>query len=457
MVALQKPGSISLDASTRSLLEQVTVSIEELNQLRPFSSEIASRVRTSLLPDRIVASLNMEGIIATRRQTLAVMDALRISESVGRAELEIANTLRADEYVHDAVERGDRLSERFIRQINHLLLDGIRDDAGAFRAGNVELPGAAFEPPLPTEVPPLVEQLCEFYPTGESVHPILHAAWVHAQFTLIHPFSDGNGRTGRLLQDYTLVRRGLLPVGIPPSERDDYYAALERADRGDWNDLAEMIGLLQLTMVTKTLAIAREPQQRASWIERLSKAASQKEENTLHKQYLVWRKRMEQISQTFAQSARELDASSNVIGAECRDFGVVDFPEWRTICQRGYTERSWLFSLLLFAEGQPFYKTVAFLRRHIVRPEADPFTGERDLVALYFTGGDPRDHVRHDMRDYLDPHIRLREIVYVGDTLHKYTQANPEAGWSCETDTTIEAIVEEFFTDVFVRKAGIAA
>ena len=53
-------------------------------------------------PDRIVASLNMEGIIATRRQTLGVMDAVRINEGVGHGEVEIRNALAADEFVHRA-------------------------------------------------------------------------------------------------------------------------------------------------------------------------------------------------------------------------------------------------------------------------------------------------------------------------------------------------------------------
>jgi len=453
---LQDIGTISLGPTTRELLTQVTAAVEELNQLRPFDPEVAQRIRLSLLPDRIVATLNMEGIVATRRQTLAVMDALRVHESIGRGELEIANTLRADEFVNDAVERGERLDERFIREIHSLLLDQIHAESGKFRAGNVELPGAAFEPALPTDVPALVEELCTRYPKGGSVHPILHASWVHAQFTMIHPFADGNGRTGRLLQDFTLIRRGLMPVGIPPSDRDNYYAALELADTGSWDDLVEMVGLLQLSLITKTLAIAREPAQRANWIDRLSRAASAKSHNAQHKQYLVWRQRMENVRASFSQAAIELDTASDVIGAQCRDFGVVGFPEWKTICQRGYTERSWLFSMLFFAEGQPLYKVIAFLRRHTVRPEADPFTSERDLVSLYFAGCGPEESFREYMQNYSDPHIRLREILYVGDVLHVYSSEDEEQRWSCSTEPSIEQVVEDFFSDVFMRKAALA-
>lgn len=54
----------------------------------------------------------MEGIVATRRQTLAVMDAMRVKESVGAGEKEIFNALKADEFVHDAVEHGIQFSDR---------------------------------------------------------------------------------------------------------------------------------------------------------------------------------------------------------------------------------------------------------------------------------------------------------------------------------------------------------
>jgi Fic family protein len=184
MIELQDPKTIDLAPSTRDLLAQVTAGIEELNRSWPFTAEVAHRIRMALLPDRIVASLNMEGIIATRRQTLAVMDAMRINESIGRGEQEIYNTLKADELVHDAVESGILLTEQIIREINRLLMEELRADNGQFRVGQVDLPGAPQQPPAAGDVPPLVRRLCEMYPLGESLHPVVQAAWLHAQFTL---------------------------------------------------------------------------------------------------------------------------------------------------------------------------------------------------------------------------------------------------------------------------------
>jgi Fic family protein len=457
MIELQDPQSIKVSGATQQLLDQITESMQPINAQRPFPPEIADRLKDALMPDRVVASLNMEGIVATRRQTIAVMHAMRINESINRGEREIYNTLRADEFVHQAVEDGIALDERFIRELNKLLLTELRQDAGAFRAGPVELPGAPYPPPDAGDVPALVQRLCELFPRGESLHPVLHAAWLHAQFTQIHPFSDGNGRGGRLLQDWALIRRGLLPVGIPPSQRDDYYATLEKADQGDFDDFVELISLLELSLIAKTEALLEESERHASFIQRLANAASRKDKDTRHKKYLVWRTRMETLAQTFAGACRELDRASDVIGAAFKDYGVVEFREWERICKQGYISKSWLFSILFFAEGHPFYKTIAYVRRHKPIPAVDPFEPPRDAVALYFTGTAIPDGPEPNFSRYEDPHVRLREVLFLDDEGQVYVQESPDAEWKISEFKTPTELVEQLFLDVFNRKAGLDA
>jgi Fic family protein len=75
--------------------------------------------------------------------------------------------------------------------------------------------GADFVPPPPEEVEPLLQDLCGFS-NQEDLPALVQAAIAHAQFEMIHPFDDGNGRTGRALIQVILRRRGLAPTFVPP-------------------------------------------------------------------------------------------------------------------------------------------------------------------------------------------------------------------------------------------------
>ncbi len=98
--------------------------------------------------------------------------------------------------------------------------------------------GADFVPPPPDQVHPLLADLCASV-DDESLPPLVQAALVHAQFETIHPFEDGNGRTGRALIHVVLRRRGLAPAYVPPisvvlaADKSRYIAGLTRFREGD--------------------------------------------------------------------------------------------------------------------------------------------------------------------------------------------------------------------------------
>lgn len=109
--------------------------------------------------------------------------------------------------------------------------------------GNAYNPcGAAFVPPPPEHVPELLDDLCATI-NDDRWPAVIQAAMVHAQFETIHPFADGNGRTGRALIHVVLRRRGVTPLFVPPisvvfsRERDRYIDGLTRFRdhrRDDW-------------------------------------------------------------------------------------------------------------------------------------------------------------------------------------------------------------------------------
>lgn len=133
------------------------------------------------------------------------------------------------------------LSHQLIIKIHSLLVKNI-DDRIDYRTVPVVLLGKNIELPNPREVPKKMEELLSWHQENkEKMHPLELAFRFHALFERIHPFCDGNGRTGRFLMNYILIRGGYFPVIIRKTSRERYIKALEAADNGHWDKLARFV------------------------------------------------------------------------------------------------------------------------------------------------------------------------------------------------------------------------
>lgn len=381
---------------------------------------------------------------------------MRLRELPKREDYEIANTLRANELVFDLVDRGVELSESMVREINKTLLEDIRQDAGIFRIGPVELPGAPKPPATASDIPDLIKILGSLFDAADSCDPIVQAAWVHAQFTCIHPFSDGNGRTGRLLQDYALVRRGLHPVGIPSSMRDDYYTCLSDADMGNWNRLVETLCVLELSTISEIEEIAHRPKQRAVFIRNLSTAAAQKERETKHRKYVIWKTCVESLIRDFKAITQDLNDAPSSLAAEAIAYEIPPMEVWENHGRKRLSSFPLLLSIVFKEQGGPLYKTILSLRNHLELSN-DLFESQSELTGIYLTGTDLIIGENQSNDDYDDPHISLREIVFLDSNLYVYKHVEDGECWDCIDDLSIEEVSEQLFGDVFYRKIGIAS
>lgn len=464
MSELQNPNAIELKAETINLLDEVTASILSLNDSRPFGDEVDSRILREFLPDRVTASLNIEGIAVTRRQTLIMMDAMTLSASGSKQERELFNALKADEFVFDLSKNEKTLSPNTIRQINHLLQEEILDSAGTYREKNVEISGAKFQPPDHSSVGALMTELVDIYEQTKSLHPVLRAAWLHASFTHIHPFIDGNGRTGRLIQDFSLLCDGLYPTGIPSHLRDDYYDALEAADSGEWDALCQMICESELGIVSRVKSIVDEVRNRGKFISLLVNKAADKKTGALHKQYTVWRQRMDNFINLLVKTCDEINANSDVIQVRSEHFEIIDFEKWKRVADMGGAEHTWAVKQTWIVDGSALYRTIMYFKRHRFRSE-DPLSRDElyGNVALRLTGGEPEYGAKFDFDNFADPLIRFREVLFVDGALHvfhwsgkykKFNNANEEV-WDCDEQLDSSVPIQDFIQDVFLKKLGI--
>lgn len=113
---------------------------------------------------------------------------------------------------------------------------------GSFRDGDVLIAGSDHVPPSSERVPELVNELTKEYKLRkETLHPLELAAYVHNRLVNIHPFTDGNGRTARLVLNWILHKNRIPPVIIESSIRERYYRTIEEADNGNHTAFATFL------------------------------------------------------------------------------------------------------------------------------------------------------------------------------------------------------------------------
>lgn len=141
----------------------------------------------------------------------------------------------------------EQLTERLVKRIAHDINRNI-NDLDDYRRVPVIIYGAEHLPPAPNQVNQLMMQLVYEYNHSSEVDPFLREARFHVRFERIHPFEDGNGRTGRILINRGLIRSGMAPVVIPVEERTAYMNLLAKCDA---DGLAAMLKRLETAEVER--------------------------------------------------------------------------------------------------------------------------------------------------------------------------------------------------------------
>lgn len=203
--------------------------IEELRNklkiLRPLTSTELKRLQEEFSIVNTYNSNAIEGNSLTLRETALILkEGITIGEKPIKDHLEAIGHRDAFEYVISIVDINQPLTECVIKDIHSLVLMNDRLHKGIYRDVPVMIVGAVHTPPQPYLVPVQLEGLLIDYETMKREKHIIEAiAEFHLRFEGIHPFIDGNGRTGRLILNFELIKAGLLPVNIKFTDRRKYY------------------------------------------------------------------------------------------------------------------------------------------------------------------------------------------------------------------------------------------
>ena len=212
--------------ATESLLEVIDRKKSELDTRRPLTKGEVERLTEEFIIEYTYNSNAIEGNTLTLRETDMVLRGLTIDRKPLKDHMEAVGHKDAFDFVRDLVKEQVPLSESIIKQIQYLILADKREDRGVYRRVPVRIMGAKHEPVQPYLIQPKMEQLLEDY-RNNTDHIISRLAWFHIEFEGIHPFIDGNGRTGRLLVNLELMKAGYPPIDIKFADRISYYNAFD--------------------------------------------------------------------------------------------------------------------------------------------------------------------------------------------------------------------------------------
>lgn len=212
--------------SKESILTQLDRKKQELDTRRPLTEGEVARLNEEFVIEYTYNSNAIEGNTLTLRETDLVLRGLTIDKKPLKDHMEAVGHKEAFEFVTELVKDNTPISEYIIKQIHYLVLADKKDDRGVYRRIPVRIMGAQHEPVQPYLIEPkMVQLLQEFNESTE--HIVTKLARFHIEFEGIHPFIDGNGRTGRLLVNLELMKAGYPPIDIKFTDRISYYNAFD--------------------------------------------------------------------------------------------------------------------------------------------------------------------------------------------------------------------------------------
>lgn len=212
--------------STESMLDIIDRKIKELETRRPLTGGEVERLREQFVVEYTYNSNAIEGNTLTLRETDLVLRGLTIDRKPLKDHMEAVGHKEAFDFISELVKDNVLMSESIIKQIHYLVLADKKEDRGVYRRVPVRIMGAQHEPVQPYLIQPKMEKLLiDFAESTE--HIVTKLALFHIEFEGIHPFIDGNGRTGRLLVNLELMKVGFPPINIKFTDRIAYYNAFD--------------------------------------------------------------------------------------------------------------------------------------------------------------------------------------------------------------------------------------
>lgn len=226
-----------------SVLAEIEAKRERLSQMRPLTPPEVKRLLDEFMIEFTYNSNAIEGNTLTLSETKMVLEGITIAEKPLKEHLEAVGQRDAFLYIENIGKEQIPLSESVIKHIHSLVLIDRAEYKGVFRRIPARIMGACTEPVQPYLIEPKITELLAINEERkQSMNAIERIARFHLTFEGIHPFIDGNGRTGRLIMNLDLIRCGYPTINVKFTDRRKYYEAFDAYYRdGDASVMTALI------------------------------------------------------------------------------------------------------------------------------------------------------------------------------------------------------------------------
>ena len=192
--------------------------------------------------EQVYNSNAIENSTLSLEETEKILLQIDLDRFISEREIfEAKNLARVVSYITKR-SKEQELTLEVILSLHRMLLSNIRDEvAGRFREKQEYVRVGSHIAPSPKKVVPLLEKMMAEYHGTVNQNIIHRIARLHLTFEHIHPFVDGNGRIGRVINNYLLIREGYVPINIKFMDRKSYYAAFKEFDEKEKTSIMEEI------------------------------------------------------------------------------------------------------------------------------------------------------------------------------------------------------------------------
>jgi Fic family protein len=244
-------------------MAKISAVFNKINKLRERYYKVSAKkdaliqlISEAEVAEQVYNSNAIENSTLTLEETEKILLAIDLDRFITEREIfETKNLARVVSYINKKAKEQE-LTLEIILTLHKMLISNIRDEiAGRFRQQNEFVRVGSHIAPNPKEILERLENMLVEYNASSHENIIKRIAKLHLVFEYTHPFVDGNGRIGRVINNYLLIREGFVPINIKFIDRKKYYEAFREFDeKGKTAIMEEIVGKALTNSYHKRLA-----------------------------------------------------------------------------------------------------------------------------------------------------------------------------------------------------------